>query len=128
MLNQKKTSMEAKIRHDIQKVSDASLTHDGWTSVATDSYSAITGHFIDSQWNLKSVVLQIKKVDGPHTACKIAEDLTGKKILIQNNRSSSFTCRICVCVDCIISNYKIKLNTTCSFAFLRKIIKENGVL
>ena len=46
-----------------------------WISIATEAYSAITIHFIDHDWTLKSLVLQNSKVDGSHTADAIAQDL-----------------------------------------------------
>ena len=31
-------------------------------------YSTITGHFINDKWELRSIVLETKKVEGSHTA------------------------------------------------------------
>ena len=38
------------------------ITHDCWTSLATESFSTVTGHFIDPQtWNLESCVFETKR-------------------------------------------------------------------
>lgn len=74
-LNTKKDQMRSTLKLDLGSVSDVAITHDGWTSCATESYSAVTAHFIDDKWNLKSAVLQTKKVEGSHTSEKIAEGL-----------------------------------------------------
>jgi hypothetical protein len=76
-LNTKKDQMRSTLKLDLGSVSDVAITHDGWTSCATESYSAVTAHFIDDKWNLKSAVLQTKKVEGSHTSEKIAEGLKG---------------------------------------------------
>jgi hypothetical protein len=37
----------------------ASLTNDSWTSHGTESYVAITAHFIDPDWEFRIYTLQI---------------------------------------------------------------------
>ena len=49
--------------------------HDGWTSINTESFSTMTGHYINDQWKLKIVVLETKKVAGSHTAENIKGSL-----------------------------------------------------
>ena len=45
-----------------------SLTTDGWTSAANESYIAITAHFIDKNWNLRSILLECCSTKLSHTA------------------------------------------------------------
>ena len=66
---------EKKVQRDVQKCPDFAITHDGWTSANTDSYNTVTGHFITPEWELKSVVLETKRVEGSHTAENIASSL-----------------------------------------------------
>ena len=54
-----------------------SLTYDMWTSRANESYLGITGHYIDEEWNLQSLVLDVLPVTHPHTAERIAEYVAG---------------------------------------------------
>lgn len=69
--------MQQCLQKDLKAVSDVALTHDSWTSIATQSFDAVTVHFIDQEWNLKSAVLQTKKFDGSHTAENISKRLKG---------------------------------------------------
>lgn len=68
--------MTENIKRDLPSTFIA-LTHDGWTSCATESYSTVTGHFITDDWELRSVVLQTSQIQGSHTSEKIAEGLKG---------------------------------------------------
>jgi hypothetical protein len=61
----------------ISKGAFVAITHDGWTSCATQSYDTITVHFINANWELRSAVLQTRKVEGSHTAENIAAKLKG---------------------------------------------------
>ena len=74
-LEKKKMQIEEKIKADLQHCHDVAITHDGWTSCNTESYSTVTGHYIDQDWNLKSVSLCTEKVIGSHTSENIASHL-----------------------------------------------------
>ena len=51
-------------------------THDCWTSLATESFSTVTAHYIDPEmWELNSLVFETKKMEEQHTA-KIIADMT----------------------------------------------------
>lgn len=45
-----------------------SLTVDTWTSAATQSYLAVTAHFIDHNWKLQSECLSVTEISERHTA------------------------------------------------------------
>lgn len=53
--------------------SKISFTIDGWTSVANKSYYGITGHFIDNQWNIQSLVIDFVPSNGFHSGRDIAK-------------------------------------------------------
>ena len=78
-LEKKKSEIESKIRNEISTCHDIAITHDGWTSCNTQSYSTVTGHYIDKEWNLKSVSLSTSKTDGAHTSENIAKELENVK-------------------------------------------------
>lgn len=67
--------MKQKILPIIQSTSHVAITHDGWTSLATQSFNTTTCHFIDPNWTLKTVVLETSKVQGRHTSENIADSL-----------------------------------------------------
>ena len=74
-LNKMHQEMENRMKEKFSHLESCAITHDMWTSIATEAYSAITIHYIDHDWTLKSLVLQTSKVDGSHTADAIAQDL-----------------------------------------------------
>lgn len=52
--------------------SKISYTIDGWTSIAGRSYYGITAHFIDSQWEYRSIPIDFVPANGLHTGKDIA--------------------------------------------------------
>ena len=74
-LEKKKDEMTAKLKSDLERTESVSITHDGWTSLNTESYNTITAHYIDTDWNMKTAVLETKKMEGSHTSEKIATTL-----------------------------------------------------
>jgi hypothetical protein len=67
--------MHDKISQEIDAAPGVSLTHDGWTSINTQSYDTVTGHLITDDWELKSMVLQTKKIEGQHSGENISKNL-----------------------------------------------------
>ncbi|CAF4948123.1 unnamed protein product [Pieris macdunnoughi] len=51
------------------------LTTDMWTSRNNDSYLAVTGHYVDKNFILQSVLLECKVFESSHTALHIAQEL-----------------------------------------------------
>lgn len=49
-----------------------SITVDGWTSCATDSYITITAHYVNDEWDLQSHVLQTRVFNDSHTGVNLA--------------------------------------------------------
>ena len=60
---------------EIRQLDYISLTHDIWTSLATQSFGTITCHYIDESWALNCKVLETSIFDGQHTAENIAESM-----------------------------------------------------
>lgn len=60
---------------ELQKVDFISITTDLWTSLANDSYIAVTCHFISSEWQMKSAVLKTSYMKERHTAANISNVL-----------------------------------------------------
>ena len=69
------------LRLDLQAELDITLkdqwvtvASDGWTSRAGDTYLGVTYHYIDSDWVLRSVTVDVQKLEGSTTG----EELTWK--------------------------------------------------
>lgn len=75
MLERKHEDMKKKLKNDLKDLKDISITHDGWTSMNTESFETFTGHFISQDWQLKSVAVETIKVEGSHTAEHIARNV-----------------------------------------------------
>lgn len=52
-----------------------SLTCDHWTSLATEGYITVTGHFIDDNWRFQNCILATRKTTERHTGENIATDI-----------------------------------------------------
>jgi hypothetical protein len=48
-----------------------SLTADIWTSLTMDSYCGVTAHFLNDEWELKRLVLDVRPMPYPHTGAAI---------------------------------------------------------
>ena len=59
------------------------IASDGWTSRAGDTYLGITYHYIDANWVLRSVTVDVEKLDGSTTG----EELTMKVPAAWSKRS-----------------------------------------
>ena len=78
-LQNKYTAMKESLKKDMCAVDFVGLTHDGWTSLNTESYDTVTCSYIDKDWNMQCKVLDTLKVCGSHTAENIANCLTQVK-------------------------------------------------
>jgi len=52
------------------------LTFDLWSSKAHDSYLGITAHYIDKNFEIYSLVLDIGEISYPHTAVEISHHVS----------------------------------------------------
>ena len=63
------------LKDDLLKQVSVALTTDLWTSMSTQSYLTVTGHYISEDWVLKHCVLATKRITGRHTGENIYEAL-----------------------------------------------------
>jgi hypothetical protein len=52
-----------------------SMTTDGWTSRATESYITVTAHYITDDWTIENPVLQTRQMHESHTGANLAKVL-----------------------------------------------------
>ena len=65
-----------RVARDLLEAESVACTTDGWTSCATVSYITITAQYIDSQWNMKNLVLQTRPLAEVHAGKNIGQILT----------------------------------------------------
>lgn len=68
-------SAQFKVKELLSDVDSICLTTDSWTSVNNDSFLAVTAHFINRQFRLKSVLLECAQMENQHTAIHLAAEL-----------------------------------------------------
>lgn len=64
------------IEKELSDTTSVALTTDGWTSRATESFLTVTVHYISSEWEMKSAVLQTRPLYESHTSEHLSEALT----------------------------------------------------
>jgi hypothetical protein len=70
------TASKVKVREMLQQTPSVSLTTDCWTSSATESYMALTAHYINPQsFSMASWVLTTQQFEGRHTGVHIRDKL-----------------------------------------------------
>ena len=71
--------MYADMRHVVdgmlRPIDAVACTTDGWTSIVTQSYITLSCHFIDKDWNMRSMCLQTRHHPESHTAENIKDML-----------------------------------------------------
>lgn len=67
MLPNKFEEVLERVNGDLAKISYLTLTTGMWTStMKTESYIAITAHFVNKEWQLKKVLVECSRFVGPH--------------------------------------------------------------
>lgn len=66
---------KSKLYSELQSSGAVSLTCDGWTSRATESFLTVICHFINKNWELCSKILQTDHFEGSHTGQKVGFEL-----------------------------------------------------
>ena len=74
-LHERYSQVKDVVLEHLQAASYIALTSDVWTSLATQSYISATAHFITSEWELSSCVLQTLHFPESHTGVHISEKL-----------------------------------------------------
>ncbi|MBW0509366.1 hypothetical protein O181_049081 [Austropuccinia psidii MF-1] len=67
-----------------------SLTTDTWTSPNVTAYMAVTGHFIDANFNLISVLFGLSEIEGDHSGASLANRFLN--IIQRYNISNQIVC------------------------------------
>jgi hypothetical protein len=67
--------MKIQLVSEVGKLDDIAITHNRWTSNNTESFCTVTSHYINEDWDMRSVVLETKKITGSHTAENIKTSL-----------------------------------------------------
>jgi hypothetical protein len=57
----------------LPKESRLSIALDCWTSPFNQAFMAITGYFIDQEWNYREVLLGFEHIHGSHTGSNLSE-------------------------------------------------------
>ncbi|CAJ1068387.1 zinc finger BED domain-containing protein 1-like isoform X2 [Xyrichtys novacula] len=73
LMEKKYEEIKAKLTNILKKCDSIALTADIWTSVATEAYLGVTGHFLGEDWEVKSHSLTTMHLEERHTAANIAE-------------------------------------------------------
>jgi hypothetical protein len=73
------------------------VTFDSWTSKTLVAYLAVTAHWIDGEWDLRSELLAFLELEGSHSGENLAQELysvlseVGIQDKIQNLTSDNLT-------------------------------------
>ena len=67
--------MTCQLKQQLSTVKHCAITHDTWTSIATQSYGALTVHYITKDWEMRNHVLETKEISETHTATNIARHI-----------------------------------------------------
>ncbi|XP_066964239.1 zinc finger BED domain-containing protein 4-like [Macrobrachium rosenbergii] len=78
-----------RLKNTLQDTDHLALTTDIWTSMHIQAYICVTGHFITSLWEIKSVVLETAQLLKDHTSETIATEL--KRIAEEREISNKIT-------------------------------------
>lgn len=75
LLPGKYESLRAEKMEEMKRVESVCITADMWTSCTCDSYMAITGHYINENGELTSVMFECVLLEGAHTSAYIAAEI-----------------------------------------------------
>lgn len=64
------------IAKELSETAYIALTSDAWTSRATESFLTVTAHYITSEWEMRSIVLQTRPLYESHTIEHLSTALT----------------------------------------------------
>ncbi|KAI5429499.1 hypothetical protein KIW84_034185 [Lathyrus oleraceus] len=70
-----KTEKEALKKELANIPSIISLTSDMWTTCTSEGYICMTAHYVDSNWNLKSKILNFCHMPPPHTGSEMSKKI-----------------------------------------------------
>ncbi|XP_063775419.1 E3 SUMO-protein ligase ZBED1-like [Pseudophryne corroboree] len=94
------------VRSTLQEVDAVCLTTDSWTSLNNQSFNAITAHFINSEWQLRSVLLECLEMPERHTSenlCRRLKDtvhewgLENKVVAVVTDNAANIVAAVRLC-------------------------------
>ena len=77
-----------------------SIALDCWTSPSKHAFMAITGYFIDRNWNYREILLGFEPLDGPHSGLNLSNvlielfkkhDITARVLAVTSDNASNNT-------------------------------------
>ena len=72
-LKKRYDSMRLQVTQLLLLIQFCAITHDSWTSIATQSFCAVTIHFLSSDWKMINLCLETKQLPEKHTAENLAD-------------------------------------------------------
>jgi hypothetical protein len=64
-----------KVKHSLESTDAVTLIMDGWTSIRNESYLVVTAHYINSDTELKSSLLDCFKYGEKHTTVNLTDEM-----------------------------------------------------
>ncbi|EFN90112.1 Putative AC transposase, partial [Harpegnathos saltator] len=115
-----------KITNQLANSQAICLTCDGWTNINNTSFYALTAHYIDSNTQLKSHLLECSKFNYKHTGLNISQwiDKIFKKFHIENKISAVVTDNAAN-IKFAINNLKLR-HISC-FAHSLNLVVQNAI-
>ncbi|XP_053714153.1 zinc finger BED domain-containing protein 4-like [Synchiropus splendidus] len=92
MVEKRYEELKEKAKVLVSTASAVSLTSDMWTSINTNAYLAVTGHFIDTSTTLQTVVLGVVHFPQSHTAENLAQ--VKSRLMLEWGITDRVTCLV----------------------------------
>ncbi|XP_069106896.1 E3 SUMO-protein ligase ZBED1-like [Argopecten irradians] len=119
-------SVKERVKTELRNAVSVSLTTDGWTSCATESYVTVTSCHINEKWEMKNFVLQTRVMPESHTGVNIDAVLKEAILewnlpsddppLVTDNASNMILAAKEAGISCHIGCYAHTLNLACGKA------------
>ena len=65
-LRKRYNDLSAQVKTELKSLDYCAITHDTWTSIATQNYGGLTVQYITPGWCLKSLCLETKELQDSH--------------------------------------------------------------
>ena len=79
ILMRMEADVQATLKIMVKDIHSIAITCDGWTSKANESYTAVTGHYIDSRmWTLEKIIFGCFSKEGKSTASDYVREIKVK--------------------------------------------------
>ena len=131
------TKLEETLTQKLQKGQSVALTTDSWTSCHTESYVAITVHYVDASWNINSFILQVENTEERHTADNLADgindtlakwSLEGRTSAIVHDNAANITAAMqqvnAVSLSCSAHNLQLAVNKALQDTELQSVVQK----